>query len=64
MGVSVENSEVVNRIDYLRKTNAKIKFLSLEPLIGPLSNLNLDHIDWVIAGENQDPNPDGWTQSG
>lgn len=50
MGVSVENQKVINRIDYLRKTKAKVKFLSCEPLIGPLPNLNLKKIDWVIVG--------------
>lgn len=50
MGVSVENEKVKGRINYLRQTNAKVKFLSLEPLIGPLPNLNLDRIDWVIVG--------------
>jgi len=50
MGVSVENQKVETRIDFLRKTNAHIKFLSLEPLIGPLQNLNLKNIDWVIVG--------------
>ena len=50
MGVSVENEKVTHRIDNLRQTNAKTKFLSLEPLIGPLPNLNLDGIDWVIVG--------------
>jgi protein gp37 len=50
MGVSVENSKVVDRIDRLAKTRAKVKFLSLEPLIGPLPNLNLKRIDWVIVG--------------
>jgi protein gp37 len=50
MGVSVENSKVVNRIDYLSKTKAKVKFLSCEPLIGPLKNLRLRKIDWVIVG--------------
>ncbi|MHB1921097.1 MAG: DUF5131 family protein [Chitinophagaceae bacterium] len=50
MGVSVENLKVVHRIDDLRKTGAKIKFLSCEPLIGPLPNMNLKGIDWVIAG--------------
>ncbi|HOV80405.1 MAG TPA: phage Gp37/Gp68 family protein [Bacillota bacterium] len=50
MGVSVENREYTYRIDHLRKTRAKIKFLSLEPLLGPLTNLNLDGIDWVIVG--------------
>lgn len=50
MGVSVEDELVVSRIDYLRNTKAKVKFLSLEPLIGPLSNMNLTDIDWVIVG--------------
>jgi protein gp37 len=50
MGVSVEDESVLNRIDYLRKTKAKVKFLSCEPLIGPLNNLNLKKIDWVIVG--------------
>jgi protein gp37 len=50
MGVSVEDGKVVDRIDLLRKTRAKVKFLSLEPLIGPLTNLNLKKIDWVIVG--------------
>lgn len=50
MGVSVENSIVMKRIDYLRNTKAKIKFLSLEPLLGPLQNMNLQNINWVIVG--------------
>lgn len=50
MGVSVENATVVDRIDHLRSTNAKTKFLSCEPLIGPLQNMNLENIDWVIVG--------------
>lgn len=50
MGVSVENEKVVDRIDFLRNTNARIKFLSLEPLIGPLNKLNLANMDWVIVG--------------
>lgn len=50
MGVSVENEKVMLRIDCLRKTRAKVKFLSLEPLIGPLANLNLKKINWVIVG--------------
>ena len=50
MGVSVENGDVKHRIKLLRKTRAKVKFLSLEPLIGPLPNLNLKKIDWVIVG--------------
>lgn len=50
MGVSVESEKETDRIDYLRKTNASIKFLSCEPLIGPLPDLNLKGIDWVIVG--------------
>jgi protein gp37 len=50
MGVSVEDSKVTARIDHLRRTTARVKFLSLEPLIGPLPNLDLSHIDWVIVG--------------
>ncbi|MBK7255493.1 MAG: phage Gp37/Gp68 family protein [Ignavibacteria bacterium] len=50
MGVSVEDDRVIDRIDFLRNIKAKIKFLSLEPLIGPLSNINLKNIDWVIVG--------------
>lgn len=50
MGVSVENAKVENRIKLLLETKARVKFLSLEPLIGPLKNLTLDGIDWVIVG--------------
>lgn len=50
MGVSVEDKKVTARIDDLRKTSAQVKFLSCEPLIGPLSNLDLTNIDWVIVG--------------
>jgi protein gp37 len=50
MGVSVEDKRVTDRIDFLRETNAHTKFLSCEPLIGPLQNMNLKDIDWVIVG--------------
>jgi len=50
MGTSVENEKVINRIDLLRQTDAKVKFLSIEPLLGPLNILNLDKIDLVIVG--------------
>lgn len=50
MGVSVEDSRVIDRIDDLRQTNALTKFLSCEPLIGPLPNIDLEDIDWVIVG--------------
>jgi len=49
MGVSVENQRWASRIDYLRQTPAAVKFLSCEPLLGPLT-LDLDGIDWVIVG--------------
>jgi protein gp37 len=50
MGVSVEDERVTDRIDFLRQCGARVKFLSCEPLIGPLPNLNLTGIDWVIVG--------------
>jgi len=55
MGVSVENEAYSHRIDNLRETNAAIKFLSLEPLLGPLDNLCLDNINWVIVGGESGP---------
>jgi protein gp37 len=63
MGVSIENEEYAFRIDHLRKTGAHLKFLSLEPLLGPLSRLNLRSVDWVIVGGESGPsarpmNPD------
>ncbi|ODA40138.1 phage Gp37/Gp68 family protein [Desulfosporosinus sp. BG] len=54
-GVTVENDDVTNRIDFLRETGAKIKFLSCEPLIGPLDNIDLTNIDWVIVGGESGP---------
>ncbi|MDD9797668.1 MAG: phage Gp37/Gp68 family protein [Alphaproteobacteria bacterium] len=55
MGVSVESKEYKYRIKHLRKTGAKIKFLSLEPLIGRLGRTNLRNIDWVIVGGESGP---------
>jgi protein gp37 len=55
MGVSVENEKYTFRIDHLRATNALVKFLSLEPLLGPLLKLNLEGIDWVIVGGESGP---------
>jgi protein gp37 len=55
MGVSVESQEYTFRIDHLRETDAHVKFLSLEPLLGPLANLNLEGIDWVIVGGESGP---------
>lgn len=50
MGVSVENERVMHRIEDLRFIYAKTKFLSCEPLVGPLPNMNLQNVDWVIVG--------------
>lgn len=55
MGVSVENEDYLYRIDDLRQTGAHVKFLSLEPLLGPLRRLNLRGIDWVIVGGESGP---------
>src|SRR4051794_10275427 len=55
MGVSVENEKVIKRIELLRAINARVKFLSCEPLIGALANLNLKGIDWVIVGGESGP---------
>lgn len=55
MGVSVESNDYLKRIDYLKRTSAKIKFLSLEPLLGPLPRLDLAGIDWVIVGGESGP---------
>jgi protein gp37 len=55
MGVSVENEKYVWRIDDLLKTGAHVKFLSLEPLLGPLRKLNLKGIDWAIVGGESGP---------
>lgn len=55
MGVSVEREKYLTRIDHLRRTGAKTKFLSLEPLIGPLPNMNLEGIHWAIVGGESGP---------
>lgn len=55
MGVSVENADYTFRIDHLRKTSAKIKFLSVEPLLGPIPKMNLKGINWVIVGGESGP---------
>lgn len=55
MGVTVENQDHLDRIDHLRSTLAKVKFLSLEPLLGPLPDLNISGIDWVIVGGESGP---------
>jgi protein gp37 len=55
MGVSVESKRYVDRIEGLRQSGAHVKFLSLEPLLEPLPDLNLDAIDWVIVGGESGP---------
>jgi protein gp37 len=55
MGVSVETAKYIHRIDDLRGTDAHIKFLSLEPLLGRIPSLNLERIDWVIVGGESGP---------
>jgi Bacteriophage protein gp37 len=54
-GVSVENKAYVNRIALLRQVPATIRFLSIEPLLGPIPNLPLDDIHWVIVGGESGP---------
>src|SRR6185437_14635597 len=55
MGVSVERGDYLWRVDSLLRTGAAVKFLSLEPLLGPLAGLRLKGIDWVIAGGESGP---------
>lgn len=55
MGVTVENKDYIHRINDLRNSGAFIKFLSIEPLLGPLPKLNLEDIDWVIVGGESGP---------
>lgn len=55
MGVSIENRRFVHRADVLRSVPAKVRFISAEPLLGPLDGLDLDGIDWLIAGGESGP---------
>ena len=57
MGVTVENADVLSRIDCLKLTPAHLKFLSCEPLLGPLGAIDLNGIDWVIVGGESGQNP-------
>ncbi len=67
MGVSVEDQATKFRINHLRNTDAKVKFLSLEPLLGPLGRINLKKIHWVIAGGESGPGArpmsEGWVRN-
>jgi protein gp37 len=56
LGTSVEDGRVMGRIDHLRRIPAPVRFLSCEPLIGPLHELDLSGIDWVIVGGESGPN--------
>ena len=56
MGVSVESQTFVKRVEFLQKSSAKIKFLSIEPLLGEISSIDLSGIDWVIVGGESGPN--------
>lgn len=50
MGVTIENNKYLYRADLLRKCNAKLRFISAEPLIGEINDINLEQIDWLIVG--------------
>jgi protein gp37 len=67
MGVSVESADYAWRIDCLRRTRAHVRFLSLEPLLGPLDDLDLSGIHWVIVGGESGPGAramdPGWARS-
>ena len=67
MGVSVESEDYTYRVDHLRRTKAKTKFLSLEPLLGPLDELDLRGVHWAIAGGESGPGarpmPKDWVRS-
>ena len=55
MGVTVEDAGCTFRMDHLRQTGAVIKFISFEPLLGPIPNIDLEGIDWVIVGGESGP---------
>jgi protein gp37 len=55
MGISLENAEQISRVRHLRKANASTRFLSIEPLLGPIENVELSGIHWVIVGGESGP---------
>jgi protein gp37 len=55
VGVSVEDAAQLWRLDRLRQVPAAVRFLSAEPLLGPLAELNFSGIDWLIAGGESGP---------
>lgn len=56
MGVTVENIDYLHRIEDLRRTDAAVKFISFEPLLGPIPDIDLTDIGWVIVGGESGPN--------
>ena len=66
MGVSVESASYSFRLDHLRQTPAAVKFVSIEPLLGPIHGIDLSGIDWVIVGGESGPGArpmdPGWVQ--
>ncbi len=55
MGVSVEDNDYLYRLDHLRAVNAAVKFISFEPLLGPINDADLSGIDWVVVGGESGP---------
>jgi protein gp37 len=55
MGVSIENRRFVRRADFLREVPAAVRFISAEPLLGPLEGLDITGMDWLIAGGESGP---------
>ena len=56
LGVTIESPEYINRLDFLKKTPARIKFISAEPLLAPLGKIDFSGIDWLIVGGESGPN--------
>lgn len=67
IGVSVENQDFTFRIDHLRATDSSVRFVSFEPLVGPIADIDLPEIDWVIVGGESGPGArpmeEGWVVS-
>ena len=55
MGVSVENSKYRFRVDHLRTVDAAVRWVSAEPLLAPIDNLDLDGIHWMVVGGESGP---------
>ena len=64
LGTSIENKDVLHRIDALKNIAAYIKFISFEPLIGPVTTVDLRLVDWVIVGGNPVPEPTLFRENG